>query len=231
VSCSDRVETTVTDRPLVTGSWPEYIPPVARSTFTREPVTTNRPYGNTGLVKSPSWRWQGSNGTGPAIDPSLCVTVSEQDDRFRCLARPFAGRLDAWPRRACGRTPAAPRPCHTRSWPLTMAAIVRPGWLSAAAQIWPSGLRLPSLGLTTLSVRTAPTELELNSRLPDDGDVDPGRRPHFVEPPVFIAVRSCSTENLLFFFSLLMIVAGPPACSHGGPWLALADTPCHNGAV
>lgn len=113
---------------------------------------------------------------------------------------------------------------------LNVVAIVGLRWLSTAAQIGPSSLVLWLLALLVFFVPSGLTVMELSSRLPGEGGVYLWTKRAFGDGHGFLAGWTYWVNNLVYFPSLLLFVAGVFLFVGGDAWTALGDDPVYNAA-
>jgi len=113
---------------------------------------------------------------------------------------------------------------------LNMAAILGLRWLSTAAQMGPSSLVLWVLAVVTFFIPSALTVRELSSRLPGEGGIYLWSKAAFGEQHGFISGWAYWVNNLFYFPSLLLFIAGTFLFLGGNEWLGLGDSAFYNTA-
>ena len=113
---------------------------------------------------------------------------------------------------------------------LNMAAILGLRWLSTAAQMGPSSLVLWVLAVVTFFIPSALTVRELSSRLPGEGGIYLWSKAAFGEQHGFISGWAYWVNNLFYFPSLLLFIAGSFLFLGGNEWLGLGDSAFYNTA-
>ena len=111
---------------------------------------------------------------------------------------------------------------------LNMAAILGLRWLSTAAQMGPASLVLWVLAVVTFFIPSALTVMELSSRLPGEGGIYLWSKTAFGEQHGFISGWAYWVNNLFYFPSLLLFIAGTFLFLGGNKWLALGDSAYYN---
>ena len=111
---------------------------------------------------------------------------------------------------------------------LNMAAILGLRWLSTAAQMGPSSLVLWVLAVVTFFIPSALTVMELSSRFPGEGGIYLWSKTAFGEQHGFISGWAYWVNNLFYFPSLLLFIAGTFLFLGGNKWLALGDSAYYN---
>jgi amino acid transporter len=104
---------------------------------------------------------------------------------------------------------------------LTVAAIIGLQWLSSAAQMGPPSLLLWVLAVLIFFFPLAVTVIELSSRLPGEGGIYLWCRTAFGEAHGFLVGWVYWVNNVLFFPTLLLLIAGAVLFIFGerGTWL------------
>ncbi|RLA33026.1 MAG: amino acid permease [Gammaproteobacteria bacterium] len=113
---------------------------------------------------------------------------------------------------------------------LNMAAILGLRWLSTAAQMGPASLVLWVLAVVTFFIPSALTVRELSSRLPGEGGIYLWSKAAFGEQHGFISGWAYWVNNLFYFPSLLLFIAGTFLFLGGNEWLGLGDSAVYNTA-
>ena len=113
---------------------------------------------------------------------------------------------------------------------LNMAAILGLRWLSTAAQMGPASLVLWVLAVVTFFIPSALTVRELSSRLPGEGGIYLWSKAAFGEQHGFISGWAYWVNNLFYFPSLLLFIAGTFLFLGGNEWLGLGDSAFYNTA-
>jgi len=113
---------------------------------------------------------------------------------------------------------------------LNMAAILGLRWLSTAAQMGPASLVLWVLAVVTFFIPSALTVRELSSRLPGEGGIYLWSKTAFGEQHGFISGWAYWVNNLFYFPSLLLFIAGTFLYLGGNEWLGLGDSAFYNTA-
>ena len=111
---------------------------------------------------------------------------------------------------------------------LNMAAILGLRWLSTAAQMGPASLVLWVLAVVTFFIPSALTVMELSSRLPGEGGIYLWSKTAFGEQHGFISGWAYWVNNLFYFPSLLIFIAGTFLFLGGNKWLDLGDSAFYN---
>ena len=111
---------------------------------------------------------------------------------------------------------------------LNMAAILGLRWLSTAAQMGPSSLVLWVLAVVTFFIPSALTVMELSSRFPGEGGIYLWSKTAFGEQHGFISGWAYWVNNLFYFPSLLLFIAGTFLFLGGNKSLALGDIAYYN---
>ena len=113
---------------------------------------------------------------------------------------------------------------------LYVAAIIGLRWLSTAAQLGPASVSLWVIACLVFFVPCGLAVQELSSRIPHEGGLYLWTTAAFGETQGFLAGWAYWLQNLVFFPSLLLFVAGVVLHITGGSWLSLAESPLYNGA-
>jgi amino acid transporter len=111
---------------------------------------------------------------------------------------------------------------------LNMAAILGLRWLSTAAQMGPASLVLWVLAVVTFFIPSALTVMELSSRLPGEGGIYLWSKTAFGEQHGFISGWAYWVNNLFYFPSLLLFIAGTFLFLGGNKWLGLGENAFYN---
>lgn len=111
---------------------------------------------------------------------------------------------------------------------LNMAAILGLRWLSTAAQMGPASLVLWVLAVVTFFIPSALTVMELSSRLPGEGGIYLWSKTAFGEQHGFVSGWAYWVNNLFYFPSLLLFIAGTFLFLGGNKWLGLGDNAFYN---
>ena len=113
---------------------------------------------------------------------------------------------------------------------LNVAAILGFRWLSTAAQMGPSSLVLWLLAVLIFFIPSGLTVMELSSRDSGEGGIYLWSRAAFGEQHGFIAGWTYWVNNLFYFPSLLLFIAGAFLFLGGKEWLGLGDSAYYNAA-
>ena len=111
---------------------------------------------------------------------------------------------------------------------LNIVAIVGLRWLSTAAQMGPASIALWMLALLVFFIPSALTVMELSTRIPGEGGVYLWAKRAFGPGHGFLAGWAYWVNNLVYFPSLLLFVAGVFLFIGGDAWLGLGDDPIYN---
>jgi amino acid transporter len=111
---------------------------------------------------------------------------------------------------------------------LNIAAILGIRWLSTAAQMGPSALVLWVLAVLIFFIPSGLTVMELNSRDPGEGGIYLWSKSAFGEMHGFIAGWTYWVNNLFYFPSLLIFIAGAFLFFGGEEWLGLGGSAVYN---
>jgi amino acid transporter len=113
---------------------------------------------------------------------------------------------------------------------LNIAAILGIRWLSTAAQLGPSSLVLWLLAVVIFFIPSGLTVMELSSRDSGEGGIYRWAKTAFGEQHGFIAGWTYWVNNLFYFPSLLLFIAGAFLFLGGNAWLELDESPYYNAA-
>jgi amino acid transporter len=113
---------------------------------------------------------------------------------------------------------------------LNVAAILGLRWLSTAAQMGPSSLVLWLLAVLIFFIPSGLTVMELSSRDSGEGGVYVWSKDAFGDQHGFIAGWTYWVNNLFYFPSLLLFIAGTFLFLGGKEWLGLGDNQYYNAA-
>jgi len=111
---------------------------------------------------------------------------------------------------------------------INIAAILGLRWLSSAAQMGPASITLWVLAVLIFFIPCALTVTELSSRLPGEGGLYLWTKTAFGEFHGFIAGWTYWVNNVFYFPSLLMFLAGAFLFIGGDRWLSLGDSTLYN---
>lgn len=111
---------------------------------------------------------------------------------------------------------------------INIAAILGLRWLSTAAQMGPSSILLWVLAVLVFFIPCSLTVTELSSRQPGEGGLYLWSKSAFGEFHGFIAGWAYWVNNVFYFPSLLMYLAGAFLFIGGERWLALGDSALYN---
>ncbi|MFQ5744054.1 MAG: APC family permease [Acidobacteriota bacterium] len=111
---------------------------------------------------------------------------------------------------------------------LNVVAIVGLRWLSTAAQMGPASLVLWILALLVFFVPSGLAVMELSTRIPGEGGVYLWAKEAFGDGHGFLAGWTYWVNNLVYFPSLLLFVAGVFLFVGGDAWLGLGDNALYN---
>lgn len=111
---------------------------------------------------------------------------------------------------------------------INIAAILGVRWLSTAAQMGPSSLTLWLLAVVIFFIPSALTVTELSSRLPGEGGIYLWSKSAFGELHGFISGWAYWINNVFYFPSLLLFIAGAFLFIGGERWLSLGDSTTYN---
>jgi len=109
-----------------------------------------------------------------------------------------------------------------------IAAILGVRWLSTAAQMGPSSVALWVLAVLVFFIPCSLTVSELSSRQPGEGGIYLWSKSAFGEMHGFIAGWAYWVNNVFYFPSLLMFLAGAFLFIGGERWLLLGDSRLYN---
>ena len=113
---------------------------------------------------------------------------------------------------------------------LNVAAIIGLRWLSTAAQMGPSSLVLWVLAVLVFFIPSGLTVMELSSRDPGEGGVYIWSKKAFGEMHGFIVGWAYWINNVFYYPTLLLFIAGAVLYLGGDSWLGLVDSPLYNAA-
>ena len=113
---------------------------------------------------------------------------------------------------------------------LNIAAILGIRWLSTAAQMGPASLVLWLLAVVIFFIPSGLTVMELSSRDSGEGGIYLWTKAAFGEQHGFIAGWTYWVNNLFYFPSLLLFIAGAFLFLGGSKWLGLGDSAIYNAA-
>lgn len=113
---------------------------------------------------------------------------------------------------------------------INVAAILGTRWLSTAAQMGPSSLVLWLLAVLLFFVPCGLTVMELSSRYPGEGGIYLWSKTAFGEWHGFISGWTYWVNNVFYFPSLLLFLAGSFLFIGGADWLGLGDSNYYNAA-
>ena len=111
---------------------------------------------------------------------------------------------------------------------INIAAILGVRWLSTAAQMGPSSIALWVLAVLVFFIPCSLTVTELSSRQPGEGGLYLWSKSAFGEFHGFIAGWAYWVNNVFYFPSLLMFLAGAFLFIGGERWLSLGDSGLYN---
>lgn len=111
---------------------------------------------------------------------------------------------------------------------INIAAILGVRWLSTAAQMGPSSIGLWVLAVLVFFIPCSLTVTELSSRQPGEGGLYLWTKSAFGEFHGFIAGWAYWVNNVFYFPSLLMFLAGAFLFIGGERWLSLGDSGLYN---
>jgi len=111
---------------------------------------------------------------------------------------------------------------------INIAAILGVRWLSTAAQMGPSSLSLWVLAVLIFFIPSALAVTELSSRLPGEGGIYLWSKSAFGELHGFVSGWAYWVNNVFYFPSLLMFLAGAFLFIGGERWLSLSDSSWYN---
>jgi amino acid transporter len=111
---------------------------------------------------------------------------------------------------------------------INVAAILGTRWLSTAAQMGPSSLVLWLLAVLLFFVPCGLTVMELSSRHPGEGGIYLWSKTAFGEWHGFISGWTYWVNNVFYFPSLLLFLAGSFLFIGGADWLGLGDSNYYN---
>ncbi len=114
---------------------------------------------------------------------------------------------------------------------LNVAAILGLRWLSTAAQLGPASLFLWALAVVIFFVPSGLTVMELSSRDAGEGGIYLWSKAAFGEMHGFISGWAYWVNNLFYFPSLLLFIAGAFLYVGGSEWLGLEDNGYYNAGV
>lgn len=113
---------------------------------------------------------------------------------------------------------------------LNICAILGIRWLSTAAQMGPSSLLLWVLAVLIYFIPSGFTVRELSSRDSGEGGVYRWTKSAFGELHAFVAGWTYWVNNLVYFPSLLLFIAGTFLFVGGDAWLGLGESGWYNAA-
>jgi len=111
---------------------------------------------------------------------------------------------------------------------INIAAVLGVRWLSTAAQMGPSSLALWLLAVLVFFVPCSLAVMELSSRQPGEGGIYLWSKSAFGEFHGFIAGWAYWVNNVFYFPSLLMFLAGAFLFIGGERWIDLGDNAFYN---
>lgn len=111
---------------------------------------------------------------------------------------------------------------------MNIAAILGIRWLSTAAQMGPSSLFLWVLAVVVFFIPSALAVTELSSRHPGEGGIYLWVKSAFGETHGFITGWAYWVNNVFYFPSLLLYLAGAFLFIGGQRWLSLGDSTVYN---
>ncbi|MDH3430368.1 MAG: APC family permease [Gammaproteobacteria bacterium] len=111
---------------------------------------------------------------------------------------------------------------------INIAAVLGVRWLSTAAQMGPSSLVLWVLAVLIFFIPSALTVTELSSRQPGEGGIYLWSKTAFGEFHGFISGWAYWVNNVFYFPSLLLFLAGAFLFIGGQRWLQLGDSIWYN---
>lgn len=111
---------------------------------------------------------------------------------------------------------------------LSVAAIIGIQWLSTAAQMGPSSLLLWLLAVLIFFIPLSFTVRELSSRLPGEGGIYLWAKAAFGETHGFLVGWAYWINNVFYFPTLLLLIAGAFLYIFGERWLILEDSSAYN---
>jgi amino acid transporter len=111
---------------------------------------------------------------------------------------------------------------------INIAAILGVRWLSTAAQMGPSSIGLWVLAVLVFFIPCSLTVTELSSRQPGEGGLYLWSKSAFGEFHGFVAGWAYWVNNVFYFPSLLMFLAGAFLFIGGERWLSLGDSGLYN---
>ncbi len=111
---------------------------------------------------------------------------------------------------------------------INIAAILGVRWLSTAAQMGPSSVGLWVLAVLVFFIPCSLTVTELSSRQPGEGGLYLWSKSAFGEIHGFIAGWAYWVNNVFYFPSLLIFLAGAFLFIGGERWLSLGDSNLYN---
>jgi amino acid transporter len=111
---------------------------------------------------------------------------------------------------------------------INIAAILGVRWLSTAAQMGPSSLVLWMLAVLIFFIPSALAVTELSSRQPGEGGIYLWSKTAFGEFHGFVSGWSYWVNNVFYFPSLLLFLAGAFLFIGGERWLSLGDSAWYN---
>jgi amino acid transporter len=111
---------------------------------------------------------------------------------------------------------------------INIAAVLGVRWLSTAAQMGPSSIALWVLAVLIFFIPCSLTVMELSSRQPGEGGLYLWTKSAFGESHGFIAGWAYWVNNVFYFPSLLMFLAGAFLFIGGERWLPLGDSALYN---
>ncbi len=114
---------------------------------------------------------------------------------------------------------------------LNIAAILGLRWLSTAAQLGPASLVLWLLAVVIFFIPSGLTVMELSSRDAGEGGIYLWSKSAFGELHGFVAGWAYWVNNLFYFPSLLLFIAGTFLYMGGSSWLGLEDNAWYNAGV
>jgi amino acid transporter len=113
---------------------------------------------------------------------------------------------------------------------INVAAVLGVRWLSTAAQMGPSSLLLWLLAVLVFFVPSGLTVMELSSRYPGEGGIYLWSKTAFGEAHGFISGWTYWVNNVFYFPSLLLFLAGSFLFLGGSDWLGLGNSNYYNAA-
>lgn len=111
---------------------------------------------------------------------------------------------------------------------ISVAGIIGIQWLSTAAQMGPSSLVLWLLAVLIFFVPLSLTVIELSSRLPGEGGIYLWAKTAFGESHGFLVGWVYWVNNMFFFPSLLLLIAGAVLFIFGERWAELQESSLYN---